>query len=428
MDYQETISFLYTRLPLFSRLGPAAYKEDLDNTIELCAFLNNPERKFKSIHIAGTNGKGSVSHMLASVFQAAGYKTGLYTSPHLKDFRERIKVNGEWIPQEFIIEFTEKIMPEIDRIEPSFFEITVAMAFEYFASERVDIAIIETGLGGRLDSTNVIQPELSVITNIGADHMNLLGDTIEKIAREKAGIIKPDTPVVVGQVTPETRSIFEQHADQQNAKLTIASEVRHATEWEWKSHELIVSVAREHHQTKQVYHLDLPGLYQVQNLLTALTALDVMHSIGWNIDEHHIHEGLKNVRKLTGLHGRWEIIHQSPLIVLDVAHNEDGIKMLTRQIEVTDHHNLHIIIGMVKDKEISKALSLLPKTARYYFTQSNIPRALDGMDLQALASTHELAGNVYPDVNAALDQAKLDSHPNDLIIVCGSVFLVGEVN
>jgi dihydrofolate synthase/folylpolyglutamate synthase len=427
MNYTETLDYLFTKLPLFSRIGAAAYKEDLDNTIRLCEFLGNPQTTFKSIHIAGTNGKGSVSHMLAAIFQTAGYKTGLYTSPHLKDFRERIKVNGEMISQEFVIDFTEKIKPLITEIEPSFFEITVAMAFEYFKKEKVDIAIVETGLGGRLDSTNVIIPELSVITNIGMDHMNLLGDTIEKIAAEKAGIIKKGIPVVVGEVLPATKPVFETKAKEQQAELSIASQKRQAVDWKWEKHELVVEVAEEHYTDHKTYHLDLPGVYQRKNLLTVLEACHQLNQKGWSLDDESIHQALRQVKKLTGLHGRWDIIHQHPAIVLDVAHNEDGIKQLKDQIELTDHHELHLILGFVKDKEIEKILGLLPKTAHYYFTQANIPRALDAESLRAAAARHHLKGKNYKDVNAALADSKVKASKNDLIIVCGSVFLVGEV-
>ncbi|MEI9810817.1 MAG: Mur ligase family protein [Bacteroidota bacterium] len=312
MNYPETLDYLFTKLPLYSRIGAAAYKEDLDNTIQLCTFLGNPHTKFKSVHIAGTNGKGSVSHMLAAIFQTAGYKTGLYTSPHLKDFRERIQVNGEMISQEFVIDFTEKIKPLIVSIEPSFFEITVAMAFDYFEQEKVDIAIIETGLGGRLDSTNIITPELSVITNIGMDHMNLLGDTLEKIAWEKAGIIKKGIPVVLGEVLTETLPVFERKAIEQEAALLIASQIRQSTDWKWEKHELIVEVASKHKTDHEVYHLDLPGIYQRKNLLTVLEACHQLNEKGWNLDDVTIHKALRHVKKLTGLHGRWDIIHLSP--------------------------------------------------------------------------------------------------------------------
>ncbi|PZR28601.1 MAG: dihydrofolate synthase [Citrobacter freundii] len=428
MTYAQTLDYLFTRLPMYSRIGAAAYKEDLTNTIALCGFLNNPHQKFKSIHIAGTNGKGSVSHMLAAVLQAAGYKTGLHTSPHLKDFRERIRINGQMVPEEFVIGFTEKIRPAIDTIDPSFFEISVAMAFEYFAQEEVDIAIIETGLGGRLDSTNVVTPELSVITNIGWDHMNLLGNTLEKIAAEKAGIIKPGIPVVIGEVIPETEEVFISTAKKNDAPLSVASQKFSAMDWKWKDHFLQVEVAEQHRTDRQVYQLDLPGLYQTKNLLTVLDACAVLKTKGWHITDEVIHAALRQVKKTTGLHGRWETIHQHPAVVLDVAHNEAGIKQLNAQLELLDYHALHIVIGMVKDKAIDQVLALLPASAHYYFTQASIPRALDAATLQTQALAAGLKGKTYPDVNNALKEALAIAKPNDLVLVCGSVFLVAEVS
>lgn len=427
MNYQQTLEYLFNRLPMFSRIGAAAYKADLTNTIRLSEFLGNPQRKFKSIHVAGTNGKGSVSHMLAAILQTAGYKTGLYTSPHLKDFRERIKINGEMVNEEFVISFTEKITPLIDEMEPSFFEITVAMAFEYFVQQEVDIAVIETGLGGRLDSTNIIIPELCVITNIGWDHMNLLGDSLEKIATEKAGIIKEGIPVIIGEVLPETEAIFEKKATEKKASLSIASRKRQINDWNWEKHELVVEVAEEHHADHKKYHLDLPGVYQIKNLLTVLEACSQLQQLGWDLDDKIIYQGLKQTKKLTGLHGRWEIIHTSPLVILDVAHNVDGIRQLVQQAEVTNRNQLHIVIGMVKDKEIEKVLGLLPKNAIYYFTKAQIPRAFNEDELMERAKNIHLKGYSFPEVNEAIKFAMQHAHPADLIIVCGSIFLVGEV-
>lgn len=425
MNYKETIDYLFTRLPMFSRVGAAAYKKDLTNTLELCDFLNNPHRKFKSIHIAGTNGKGSVSHMLAAILQTAGYKTGLYTSPHLKDFRERIKINGKMVPENFVIEFTQKIKPSIERIDPSFFEITVAMAFDYFAKENVDITVIETGLGGRLDSTNIITPELSVITNIGWDHMNMLGDTLEKIAFEKAGIIKKGIPVVIGEVLPETLPVFEIATKERNAAFHIAELNWQCLDPKWENHNLIVTVSNEKTET---YQLDLPGIYQTKNLLTVLESCRLLEKKGWKINPDHIKTALSRVKKLTGLHGRWEIIRQSPLLVLDVAHNANGIEQLTAQIRQTKHDQLHIVLGMVKDKDIDQILRLLPKKANYYFTKAQIPRALPEEELQRIASRHGLKGNSYSSVNTALYAASLNVKKEDMIVVCGSIFLVGEIS
>lgn len=428
MTYQQTIDYLFTRLPMFSRIGTAAFKKDLTNTIKLCEHLDNPHQKFKSIHVAGTNGKGSVSHMLAAILQTAGYKTGLYTSPHLKDFRERIKINGKMINEDFVSGFTEKIKPLIEEIEPSFFEITVAMAFEYFAEQKVDIAVIEVGLGGRFDSTNIITPELSIITNIGWDHMNILGDTLEKIAFEKAGIIKPGVPVVVGEFLHETKPVFEKAASDKNAPLYFGTPKRNVSGWNWEKHELIIDVEEKHKPDHKHYHLDLLGIYQAKNLLTVLEACTVLQQKGWKTGDDIIHMALKNVKKLTALHGRWEIIHYNPSVVLDVGHNEDGVKQIVQQIELTDHKELHIILGLVKDKEIDKILSLLPHTAHYYFTQAHIPRALPVEILKQKAGNFDLKGEVFPDVNNALQQAMLKAEETDLVLVCGSLFLVGEVD
>jgi dihydrofolate synthase / folylpolyglutamate synthase len=428
MTYHQTIEYLFSRLPMFSRIGAAAFKKDLTNTITLCAHLGNPQQKFKSIHIAGTNGKGSVSHMLAAILQTAGYKTGLYTSPHLKDFRERIKINGEMISETFVIDFTEKIKPLIEKIEPSFFEITVAMAFDLFAKEKVDIAVIEVGLGGRFDSTNIITPELSVITNIGWDHMNILGNSLEKIAFEKGGIIKQNVPVVIGETLPETKLVFEKIAEEKNAIIHYANKKRNVMSWEWANHELIVEVAEHDKTDHKKFQLDLPGIYQSKNLLTVLEACSVLKKLEYNVGETDIREGLKKAKKLTSLHGRWEIIHQHPTIVLDVGHNEDGIKQIIQQLELTTYHELHIIIGMVKDKEIDKILSLLPHAAYYYFTQAQIPRALSAETLKEKAAEFNLKGKAIANVNDALVDAKAKAHKDDLVLVCGSVFLVGEVN
>ena len=427
MNYQETINYLYTRLPMFSRIGAAAYKKDLHNTLALCKFLGDPHKKVKSVHIAGTNGKGSVSHQLAAIFQIAGYKTGLYTSPHLKDFRERIKVNGALITQEFVTDFVGRIEPMVDELEPSFFEITVAMAFDYFVAQNIDIAIIETGLGGRYDSTNVIMPELSVITNIGWDHVNILGDTLQAIAGEKAGIIKPGIPVVIGESIPETKSIFTEAAARNNAPIIFAEEQRKAIDWKYESSELIVEVVRLGTDEKNFFHLDLPGIYQTRNLVTTLEAAHQLFLKGWNLHDTQVKNGLKKVKKLTGLHGRWEVIKRHPDIVLDVAHNAEGMQQVLRQVELIDPGHLHMVLGMVKDKDIDRVLALLPVHAKYYFTQARIPRALDANLLQQEANKLGLQGEAYGEVNAALKAAIDAAKKEDLILVCGSVFVVGEV-
>ncbi|HEX6192035.1 MAG TPA: folylpolyglutamate synthase/dihydrofolate synthase family protein [Chitinophagaceae bacterium] len=427
MNYKETISYLFSRLPMYSRIGAAAYKPNLDNTIELCASIGNPQTKFKAIHVAGTNGKGSVSHMLAAILQSAGYKTGLYTSPHLKDFRERIKVNGQMIDREFVINFTEGIQPMINKLEPSFFEITVAMAFDFFAHEKVDIAIIETGLGGRLDSTNIITPVLSIITNIGWDHMNILGNSLEKIASEKAGIIKPGIPIVIGEEIPETKPVFVNIASEKKSPITFAGDTRSVVNWNWEDHNLVLEVAEAHHTDHKKYVLDLGGIYQAKNLVTVLSACSVLQSLGWPINDSNIKTGLKQVKKLTGLHGRWEIIHTQPLVVLDVAHNAEGIRQLLQQIEITEHRHLYIILGMVNDKDTSAVLAAMPQQATYYFTKAQIPRALDENELAKRGTDAGLRGTGFADVNTALKSALAKADREDLIVVCGSVFLVGEV-
>ena len=428
MNYQQTIDYLFTRLPMFSRIGINAIKKDITNTVLLCESLDNPHTKFKSVHIAGTNGKGSVSHMLAAIFETAGYKTGLYTSPHLKDFRERIRINGEMIPQQFVVDFVQQMQAEIEELNPSFFEITVAMAFDFFAKENVDIAIVEVGLGGRLDSTNIITPELSVITNISWDHMNILGDTLEKIAYEKAGIIKHNIPAIVGETSPDTRSIFEEVASSKNAPIIFADKIRYVSGWKFEKTQLSVEIANLLKDEHSVYSLDLMGYYQTKNLVTVLEAVAQLQLKDWKISQEHVEKALRHVKKLTGLHGRWDIIHHHPIIVLDVGHNVDGIKQIVAQVELTDYKDLHIVIGMVKDKDIENVLTLLPKEATYYFTRASIPRAISEIELCRKGNNIGLNGDHYPDVNKALETARHHASKEDLILVCGSVFVVGEVN
>lgn len=429
MNYEQTLDYLYTRLPMFSRTGAAAYKADLDNTIALCAALNHPEQGFKSIHIAGTNGKGSSSHMLASILQEAGYKTGLYTSPHLQDFRERIRINGAMIPEQFVIDFTEQIQDLTERIAPSFFELTVAMAFAWFREEQVDIAVIETGLGGRLDSTNVIHPELSIITNIGFDHMNLLGDSLTAIAGEKAGIIKAQTPVVIGQFQPETLPVFEQKATKEQAPLYLATNHYQLLESRMQGRMRDIELLRVGQGKPLQYTLDLPGIYQQHNVITVRTAIDRLLERGWNIPETAIQQGLQRVKLNTGFAGRWDILRTQPTVIADVAHNEDGIRALIQQVEteLTDG-KLHIVIGMVQDKAIDNVLRLLPSEASYYFTRAAIPRALSENELQAQAHQLGKTGSTYANVNLAVEAALEAASDNDLIVVCGSVFLVGELD
>jgi dihydrofolate synthase / folylpolyglutamate synthase len=428
MDYPQTLDYLLSKLPMYSRIGAAAYREDLTNTILLIESIGHPERLFRSVHIAGTNGKGSTSHMLAAIFQEAGYKTGLYTSPHLKDFRERIRIDGKMIEEAAVCDFVDRIRPVSEAIDPSFFEVTVAMAFDYFARNNVDIAIIEVGLGGRLDSTNIVTPDLSVITNISYDHMNLLGDTLPAIAAEKAGIIKHNIPVVIGEHNPETAAVFEAKAERENAPLSFADQHHYVTDWKYGRHTLDVEIATTPVAAGvEWYTLDLAGIYQTRNLLTVLEAVHKLRGLGWKLEPPIVRRALRQVKRLTSLHGRWEIIHEHPDIVLDVAHNEDGIRQLVRQIEVTDHEELHIVLGLVKDKAIGKVLALLPREANYYFTRAQIPRALPQEELAAQAAAAGLKGHSYTTVPEALQAAKAAAKPKDLIVVCGSVFVVAEV-
>ena len=425
MNYAQTLEYLFTQLPMFSRVGAAAYKPDLTNTIKLCKALGNPQHQFKSIHIAGTNGKGSTSHMLASILQTAGYKTGLYTSPHLVDFRERIKIDGVYCSKEFVVEFTEKIKPLIATIQPSFFEITVAMAFSYFAEQKVDIAVIEVGLGGRLDSTNIITPEVSIITNIGLDHTQFLGDTIPQIAGEKAGIIKKDVPCIVSEYTEETKPVFDAAAI--HTSLAYGSELYSVLNTKYAHDFLAVEVLYKKTEVIQTYQLDLNGSYQAKNIQGVLGAVGILKTKGWQISNQHILDGLSHVKKNTGLYGRWQMIGTNPTTVVDVAHNVAGIQTLLAQIKLVNHQQLHIVFGMVKDKDIDSVLALLPIQATYYFTQAQIERAIDANELQQKAGQHGLTGNVFAHVNEAISAAQKQAQVTDLIVVCGSVFLVGEI-
>lgn len=411
---------------MFSRNGVKAYKADLKNTIALCEFLGNPQEKIKTIHIAGTNGKGSVSHMLAAVLQENNYTTGLYTSPHLKDFRERIRINGEMIEESFVKNFVEKIRSVADEIKPSFFELTFAMAVDYFAFKKTDVAVIETGLGGRLDSTNVIHPLLSVITNISYDHMDILGDTLDKIAFEKAGIIKEDTPVVIGEAVKETKPVFETKAREVHAPIFFAGDHFEVVSSFYKTDSLTLQILNKDSQEQNQYTLDLNGIYQGKNIITVLESIDQLKNI-FALKEDRIIKGLSQVKKLTGLFGRWEIIHENPTIVLDVAHNEDGIRQLLQQVKILPHHQLHIIFGMVKDKDPQKVLSQFPYSAKYYFTKAHTPRALPEDQLKNLANEFHLQGPAFENVNEAIHAALSKASANDLVIVCGSVFVIAEV-
>lgn len=436
MTYQQTLDYLYGQLPMFTRDGASAFKKDLTNTLMLCENLGNPQHQFKTIHVGGTNGKGSTSHMLAAVLQSAGYKTGLYTSPHLKDFRERIRINGEMISEEEVVDFVADQQENIDVIQPSFFEMTVAMAFDYFAREKVDIAVIEVGLGGRLDSTNVISPLLSVITNIGWDHMNLLGNSLQEIAAEKAGIIKPKTPVVIGEYQPEVAEIFTVKAKQENAPIRFASKkwdvcIEPNLENDKLNNFLDVQVFSKN-DARQVgfyssFMLDLSGLYQLKNLKTVLSALDELRKQGFEIKTDAVFIALKSVKKLTGLNGRWQILDRNPLVICDTGHNAEGIAEVLLNIANTNYEHLHFVLGMVADKDSGKILSLLPQEATYYFCKPDIPRGLDAKILKQQAAVFGLNGNDFDGVKEAFAAAKKNAKPEDLIFTGGSTFVVAEI-
>lgn len=426
MTYKQTLEYLFAKLPMYQRVGAAAYKANLDNTIAICAALGNPEKKLKCIHIAGTNGKGSSSHMLAAILQQAGYKTGLYTSPHLTDFRERIKVNGKLIPQAEVVKFVETYKVPFEKIEPSFFEWTVGLAFDHFVKEEVDIAVIEVGLGGRLDSTNVINPVACLITNIGMDHMNLLGDTLPKIAAEKAGIIKARVPVVISQTQLEVISVFNNTAKDLKAPVEFADKNFKVQSYEYQAGLLSVTVLHKKTNQAHTYGLDLRGSYQLKNLLGVLNMVDVLRGKGFMIEEKEVSSALKQVQKMTGLHGRWQTLSEKPLVIADTGHNEDGIKEVMENIKRYPFHKLHIVLGMVNDKELGKILKLFPKDAIYYFCKASIPRALDEQELSALAKKAGLIGTTFKTVPEALAKAKKQAKAKDLVFVGGSTFTVAD--
>lgn len=431
MTYQETLDYLFNSLPMFQRVGAPAFRKDLKSTIALCRHLGNPEKQFKSIHVAGTNGKGSSSHALAAIFQSAGYKTGLYTSPHLKSFTERIRINGQPISEELVVDFVAEQKDFLDELKPSFFEMTVGMAFWYFAEQKVDIAIVEVGMGGNFDSTNVIDPELSLITNIGFDHVQFLGDTLPLIAGEKAGIIKKNIPVVISETHPETKPVFVEKALEMDAVITFADELWRATkvsELAGKSDYRIEHFGKSA-KAEAEFELTfgLSGNYQKYNLPGILEAVAQMRSQGWLIAEDAVQTGLENVTELTGLKGRWQTLSLSPRVICDTGHNEAGIREILDQLATYTYHKLWIIIGMVQDKDISKVLSMLPKTANYIFCEAKIPRALPALQLAEKANNHQLAGEIIPNVNDALAFARKNAVQDDLIFIGGSTFVVAEI-
>lgn len=403
MDYNQALELFINNLPMFQKSGNSAYRSDLGNITAICNHLGNPQNNFKSIHIAGTNGKGSTSHMLASILQESGYKTGLTTSPHLKDFRERIRINGELCTKEFVIDFVEKHQKFIEKIQPSFFEVAIAMAFEYFSQNKVDVAIIETGLGGRLDATNIIHPILSIITNIGWDHTNILGNTLVKIANEKSGIIKKKTPVIIGETSDELKNVFLDKAKTTESEIIFAEE-----------------------NFTQEYDSDLKGIYQKKNQKTVISAIEQLKKLGIKISENNIANGLKSVIANTGLRGRWEILGNQPLIVADTAHNSHGLSEVQKQISTTKFRHLHLVLGFVNDKDVTSILDFFPKDATYYFSQPEVPRKLEIQDLMKIVP-EELDAKYFNSINEAFEAAKSKAAVDDMIYVGGSTFVVAEV-
>ena len=404
MTYQDTLNWMFSQLPMYQRQGKTAFKKDLSNTLKLAEYLNNPENKFKSVHVAGTNGKGSTSHILASVLQEAGYKVGLYTSPHLKDFRERIKINGQEVSKHFVIGFIKRNKSFFEANKLSFFEMTVGMAFDYFAKENVDIAVVEVGLGGRLDSTNIVTPEVSVITNIGLDHTQFLGDTLEAIAFEKGGIIKPNIPVVIGETQKETAPVFKSLAKSCDSEILFADQL-----------------------VSEVYTSDLIGSYQSKNIKTVVQTVKQLQEKGFKISNKNLKQGLLKVVKNTGLLGRWQVLNERPKVVCDTGHNREGLIYVMQQLSNETFESLHIVFGVVNDKDLSSIVDLLPKKATYYFCKPNIPRGLDAEELQQIFSSYKLKGKAYSSVNEAYNSALNHAKKDDFIYVGGSTFVVAEI-
>lgn len=404
MTYQDTLNWMFSQLPMYQNQGKIAFKKDLSNTFKLAKHLNHPENKFKSVHVAGTNGKGSTSHMLASILQEAGYKVGLYTSPHLKDFRERIKINGEVVSKQFVIGFIKRNKAFFDNNQLSFFEMTVGMAFDYFSKQKVDIAVVEVGMGGRLDSTNIITPEVSVVTNIGLDHVQFLGNTLEAIAFEKGGIIKPNVPVVIGETQKETKPVFKDLAKKNNAKIVFADK-----------------------NIKDVYKSDLIGSYQAKNIKTVIQTIKILQNKKYKIAEKHLEKGLLSVTSNTGLLGRWQVLNTNPKVICDTGHNREGLVYVIEQLKKENFEDLHLVFGVVNDKDLSSIIDLLPKKAMYYFCKPNIPRGLDARQLQQFFNNYGLKGEAYNSVNEAYKTALGKANQNDFIFIGGSTFVVAEI-
>jgi dihydrofolate synthase / folylpolyglutamate synthase len=430
MSYQKTIDFLFSQLPMYHRVGASAYKADLNNTIELLALIGDPQHSFRSIHVAGTNGKGSVSHMLASILQECGMRVGLYTSPHLRDFRERIRVNGQMISRHKVVKFVHDHQESFQQIKPSFFEMTVAMAFDHFREEKTDICVIEVGMGGRLDSTNVLTPLLSVITNISFDHMAFLGHTLELIAAEKAGIIKEGIPVVIGETAAETKPIFLHHAQTRNSPIIFADD-RFASQisarLSVKEELLVLDISRDKEPYLKGLLTPFAATYQQKNIITVLACCEQLSALGIPIDREVAAKGILNVVRNTGLMGRWQVLSHSPLTICDTGHNTAGLREVLAQIRETKHRQLHFVFGLVNDKETEPILEMLPQDAVYYFCKADIPRGLDAHDLKSLAMNHGLHGKSYPSVKEAYLCARKAADPEDLVFVGGSTFVVAEV-
>ncbi|MBC5773325.1 bifunctional folylpolyglutamate synthase/dihydrofolate synthase [Pontibacter sp. KCTC 32443] len=427
MTYQEVLDYLYQQLPMFQRIGNVAFKKSLDNIIALCDAMGNPQHTFKTVHVGGTNGKGSSSHMLAAILQEAGYKTGLYTSPHLKSFTERVRINGVELPEQYLIDFVEKYKSLFEEVQPSFFEMTVALAFKYFADERVDVAVIEVGLGGRLDSTNIITPEASLITNIGFDHQNLLGDTLHAIASEKAGIIKPGIPATISLKQPEIEDVFKAKAAEVKAPLYFATDNYQVV---LKSHTLeqqVFDVYRQDQLYLSDLKLDLTGIYQRYNLPGVLQTITILSEHGFNISEVAIRNGLATTKQLTGLKGRWQVLGNHPLTICDTGHNVDGINQILTQLHSLQPKQVHFVFGAVNDKDVTTILEMLPKSYTYYFCQASIPRALPVTELQQKAESVGLQGKGYTSVADAVQAAKENAAPDEVIFIGGSTFVVAEI-
>ncbi|TGE04702.1 bifunctional folylpolyglutamate synthase/dihydrofolate synthase [Hymenobacter fodinae] len=430
MTYRETLDFLYQQLPMFQRVGEAGYKPGLGNTEALAELTGHPERTFRSVHVAGTNGKGSSSNLIAAVLQAAGYKVGLYTSPHLREFTERIKVNGQDLEPQYLVEWVARWWPQFEQVQPSFFEMCVALCFCYFAEQQVDVAVIEVGLGGRLDSTNIIRPLVSLITNISFDHQNLLGNTLPQIASEKAGIIKPGVPVIISQTQPEVKAVFKDKAAAEQAPIRFADQHYHMEPVRPAAPDEEVQLLRVTHDG--AHYLDnlelaLAGDYQRLNLAGVLATLEELRQLGFVIPEEAVRTGLREVRQLTGFRGRWTILGRRPLVVCDTGHNEAGIRFLTGQLARLPYRRLHFVLGVVNDKDVSKMLGLLPREATYYFCQATIPRALPGEELAARAAAVGLQGEVYGPVATAVAAARAAAAPDDVVFIGGSTFVVAEL-